>query len=148
MFVFLSREPERFTDLIAQGNRNRWHTHTRREGIAIDLGWDLLDALTDEIPDSKEMVPYAYVRAKIIRDPSGKVGRWVKAMRRWLHRNQWVEEVWSKQYEEMRRHKMDSSYPLQYDEQGFIAHLRELVALRKKRNPQHDAPAKPPEAAR
>ena len=148
LFVFLSREPARFTDLIARGNRNRWHTYTKREGIAIDLGWDLLNSLPDEIPDSKEMVPYAFVRAKIIRDPSGKVGLWVQAMRHWLDRNQWVEEVWSKSYEEMRHHKKDPSYPLKYDEQGFIAHLRELVARRGKRNPQHDAPAKSPRAAR
>jgi hypothetical protein len=58
------------------------------------------------------------------------------AMRRWLERNRWVEEAWSKQYEEMLRHKKDPSHPLKYDEAGFKAHLKELIAQRKSRYPQ------------
>lgn len=132
LFVFFSKEPQHFTNLIGQGNRDRWHTYTEREGITIDIGWNLLDSLPDQIPESTEMVPYVFVRAKIVRDPSGKVDRWIQAMRRWLDCNQWVDELWGKQYEEMRRHKKDPSYRLEYDEHAFLSYLRELVAQRKK----------------
>jgi len=135
VFVWLSREPTQFTDLIAEDNRDCWHSYTDREGIQIDIGWQLLGSLRDEIPADTPMIPYVFTRAKIIRDPSGKVTQWVQAMRHWLDHNQWVEEVWSKQYEEICRHKKDPSYPLQYDEQAFIAHLRELVSQRNRHQP-------------
>lgn len=140
MFVCFSREPKHFSDLIRENNRNRWHSHTEREGISIDIGWNLLDSLPDEIPEGTEMVPYVFVRANIVRDPSGKVGRWVKAMRLWLERNRWIEQEWSKQYEEMLRHKKDPSFPLKYDEQEFKVRLKELIAQRKAICPQPTPP--------
>jgi len=134
IFVFFSREPDPqcFNDLIAEDNRARWHVYTEREGIPVDIGWKLLDSLPDHIPDDAEMAPYPVVHWKIMRDPSGKVERWIEAVRHWLDHNAWVKEVWGKQLAEMRRHKRDPSYPLQYDEKEFHAYLRTLVAQRRK----------------
>ncbi len=136
LVAFLSREPEVLTDLVGEGNRSHMHVFAERDGIKIDIGWKLLDSLPEEIPNSTEFVFYPAVRWKVVRDPSGRLGRHLQAIRRWAEGRQWLTELWDQQLEEMRRHKKDASYPIKYKEKEFYAHLRELIDQRKKEKPQ------------
>ncbi|MEI6071316.1 MAG: nucleotidyltransferase domain-containing protein [Verrucomicrobiae bacterium] len=134
LHVWLSKEPDpgQFNDLINEDTRAHWHVCTERDGVKIDIGWRLFDALLEEIPANVAMVYYPCVLWEIARDPSGKLESHIAAMQRWLDRHPWVVEVWGKQYEDMCRHKKDPSHPLAYTEREWYAHLQGLINQRKR----------------
>lgn len=135
LIVFFSRPPAHYTDLIPAARR----THAWRGGVEIDVGWGLLASLPEVIPDDDCCRWYPYLKARILRDPSGRVARLLALGRAWLTARPWLVAVWEEQLAAMRRHKLDPTQPLQFSETEFKEHLRLLVA-------QRAAPAAPPPA--
>ena len=133
IYVFLSREPDHFGDLIYEENRECMLHRTKREGIEVDVGWRLLSSLETEVPQEATIVPYYFLVGKVARDPSGALTRWLHLIQQWIDQHAWVAKRWDRQLEEVRRHKSDPSYRLQYSEKEFYAHIRKLVAERERK---------------
>lgn len=131
IIVGFSSEPENYTDLIRPENRGRMRQDAVRDGITIDIRWDILGDLPDRIPEDAPLVNYPFALGKILRDPSGKLGQWVAAIDRWMNNRKWLRQIWDDQLEAMRRHKRDSSHRLPYKEQEFYAYLIRLVTERR-----------------
>ncbi|MBT3287887.1 MAG: nucleotidyltransferase domain-containing protein [Victivallales bacterium] len=132
LFVYFAAEPPHFTTHITAENRGRMRIMGYLDGIKIDIGWRLESTLPTEFPPERAVNWYPLANPRILHDPRGTVKRVLALVHEALDRYPWIAQAWEKQLAEVKRHKLDPSCDLQFDEPGFYRHMAERVAQRRR----------------
>lgn len=140
LFVVCSTDQPVFNDFIQADNRGRMRLRVPVDGIPIDIGWEYHETLVSLIEQKGAGGWYMFSRGSVARDPAGHAKRIQQRIRDWFTVNPRIAAAWAQQHEEVRKRKVDSSYPLEYPTfADFYRYVQELATRKEGEHPGQPA---------